>query len=183
MTKYDLLLNEHPPLTYYNEVFDLLRKIECSYKYFRIILLPTLRPTLIGCEIIAVNNTIINSTHATKFDLTNEFSKEVWIVIPTKYKTNGCDVYGGEWIDETKIDNDSKHFYKLEDFSFYKFCVGIDEEMAKSKNIVLENIKTIENVLVEYEKMMVGLCKSYEGLHYSHGLEGIYEYRRKNKKL
>lgn len=179
MSIHKLLISQEGTKEYYINVLKDIEDIRKNYPFTKILFVPTKKPTLLGLEVITVNRDIIRKTFGKEEDFDSEYSKKAYIVIPLEYKIIGCDVYAGNWIEESLVLKDSRHFYERMYFGEYRLCVGVPEEMRKSKNMILENIRTTENMLIEYEKIMKGDASEYDGLAYSHGEEGIDEYRRK----
>ena len=179
MNIYNQLVKQEGNEEYYRKVFKDITEVKKEYPFMKILFVPTNRPTLLGLEVIAVNRNIISKTFSKSEDFLSEFSKKVYLVIPLNYTKKGCTVYGGGWINSKLVSNKSRHFYDRTSFNEYELCVGVPNEFLNNKNVILENIKTTENMLVEYEKIMKGDATEFEGLAYSHGEEGINEFRRK----
>ena len=166
---------------YYQSVhkdFDELREI---YPYCYLTIPPTVEPQVASIRVIAVNKDLINLTGATEEDLLNMYSKELWVLIPGKYKNEGCFVYGGKWIDKNVIPQAQQHFYNLDPDKGYRLCVGVPESFARMNNVILENVKTADHILTAYADYMAGRSKKIILNQYSHGDLGINEYRRKKR--
>lgn len=112
----------------------------------------------------------------------------MYIVVPLDYKSNGCQVYGGKWIDTKSLDEKDNHFFHGKDSRLLltdhglKFCVGTPESFHEMKNVILEAVKTADNMLVAYRKLQTGESSSLELKAYSHGDKGREEYMHDRKR-
>ena len=59
----------------------------------------------------------------------------------------------------------------------YSLCVGLPESFPLMKNVILENVKTAENMLIAYERVMTGVSNTLELIAYSHGEHGSKEFQ------
>ena len=62
----------------------------------------------------------------------------------------------------------------------YKLCVGTPESFALMQNVILENVRTAEHMLIGYEHIMRGETKSLDIIAYDHGDAGRKQFK-KNK--
>lgn len=132
-------------------------------------------------RVVAANKLKIKEINALEEDFLGQYSKNLLVIIHKDYKENGCIVYGGKWIDTKKIHPNDIHFYPETFFPTlgYKLCVGVPESFRNMQNILLENVRTAENMLIAYESLMEGSCKELILNSYSHGNLGRAQYREK----
>ena len=109
-------------------------------------------------------------------------SKAKEIIVPFDYKKAGCKVYGGKWIDTKLVKEEYQHFNGKRKDGCYLFCVGVPESFLKMENVILENIRTAEKMLIAYELYQTGETRSLELNAYSHGTKGINEYAKDKKR-
>lgn len=117
---------------------------------------------------------------AVETDFTDEYSRELHIEIPVNYRENGCKVYGAGWIDPKKFENKDIHFYsraRLQPDGF-ELCVGTPESFPMMKNVILENVKTAENMLIAYERVMTGASDHLDLIAYAHGENGRKQFQQ-----
>lgn len=166
---------------YYESVKRDFVELKRVYPFASLTILPTVEPHDVIITVIAVSNSIIEAVFGTEDDFTGKYSKLLKIDIPTDYKNNGCKVYGGKWVDFSKIENKDIHFFHekgkvIEKYGGYQMCVGTPESFRKMDNVILEAVKTADNTLVAYERLLTGQSKTLELLAYSHGISGRKEY-------
>ncbi|MFA7436231.1 MAG: hypothetical protein WC006_07720 [Bacilli bacterium] len=176
------LLDKYPGSYYYRSVFKDLTELKESYPFFKIIIIPTSKPTLIGLEITVINIKLIKETGANENDFLDAYSKKSNVIIPIDYKYNGCYIYGGSWIDPNKIPIEDIHFINSTKNDDYLFCLGVPKSFSKLSNVILENIKTLDNIYIAYEKFLCGDSNTVELIAYSHGQKGEYEYDKNKRK-
>lgn len=131
-------------------------------------------------SVIAVNKDIINQTECSKEDCISEYSHQIILYADENYQTNGCTVFGGQWIKPKLIPFEEQHWYKnmaLKDGTKC-LCIGIPQSFADQRNVILESIKTAENLLTYYQILQEGKTPPAKLIQYSHGDLGIYEYRK-----
>ena len=75
-----------------------------------------------------------------------------------------------------------QHFYDINSHGKYQFCVGVPESFIYMKNVILENVRTADKMLVAYELFQTGQTNKLELLAYSHGDKGQKEYKNERKK-
>lgn len=172
---------------YYRSVHSDFKELIQYYPFSELRIPPTKKPSLAVILVVAANRGLIEKTCSIKSDFTTEFTKELYLKIPVDYKTSGCNVYGGKWIDSEKISQQDLHIYtndsiKIGDFVGYKMCVGTPESFLDMRNVILENVRTADNMLVAYERIMRGDSIELNLIAYSHGDKGRKEYLRDRKK-
>ena len=167
---------------YYREVFEDIDEVKKQYPFTNVVLLPTVNPKEIELHVVAVNVEIINTTKAEVNDFLGEYSKEIRVVVPFDYKRSGCKVYGGQWIDLSKLRKKDLHFHDVNEKGELLFCVGTPASFLLMDNVILENIRTAEKMLVAYERYMCSRTAKLELIAYSHGKEGIEEYEKDKKR-
>lgn len=168
--------------TYYNNVYCDFKQLKKKYPFCYLTISPTNEPSNAIIKAIAINKSLIDLTKATENDFKNSYSRELWIVVPWKYRENGCDIYGGKWINPEQIPKEQQHFYNPNPKMGYKLCVGVPESFVRMENVILENVKTADHILTAYADYMSGREKTIILNAYSHGDSGINEYRKKKYK-
>lgn len=63
----------------------------------------------------------------------------------------------------------------------YLFCVGVPQSFIHLKNVLLENVRTAESMMIAYESYQRGITKKVNLIAYSHGEKGKNEYNRNRK--
>lgn len=111
----------------------------------------------------------------------------IHLKITLDYRSSGCLVYGGKWIDERKIPAKDMHLFHsnnqlVENRFGYKMCVGTPESFSSMKNVLLEAVKTADNMLVAYERVQSGTSDRVILNAYSHGDIGRKEYQNDRKR-
>ena len=167
---------------YVKEVFKDIQEAKETYPFIKATLLPTVNPMPIQLKVIAVNISLLERTHAKCEDFVGAYSRELEIVVPFDYKQTGCEVYGGKWIDTKVLKEEYRHFYKKRKDGCYLFCVGVPESFPQMENVILENIRTAEKMLIAYELYQIGENRKFELNAYSHGRKGINEYIKDKKR-
>ena len=167
---------------YVEDVFADIQQARKKYPFIEATLLPTVDPTPIQLRVVAVNKSLLEQTNATCEDFVGPYSKELEIIVPFDYKNAGCKVYGGKWIDTIMVKEEYQHFNGKRKDGCYLFCVGVPESFPQMENVILENIKTAEKILIAYELYQTGETKILELNAYSHGTKGINEYIEDKKK-
>lgn len=157
-----------------------LKELIDYYPFTKKIIIPTALPGIIKLEIIAVNKNIIDDLLATEEDFLGEYSKRIIVEIPKDYPNSHCIITGGKWIDYQKFDSKDKHFYDRGNDGV-EFCVGVPTSVKYLRNVLLENVMTVENLLVGYEMLQKKYTSKLEVRAYSHGNEGIKEYNNERK--
>lgn len=104
------------------------------------------------------------------------------------YKNIGCWVYGAKWFEKGVFLDKDIHFFHENgrlirtDYG-YQFCVGTPDSFSTMHNVILENIRTAENMLIAYEEVMSGRADKLHLIAYAHGERGIEQYRKENEQL
>lgn len=174
------------PIKYYDEYYDDVKidydEMMKVYPFSSLSFLPTAEPSPAIINVVAVNKSIIDSMHAAQEDFTGKYNKELKVIVPFDFKKRGCLVYGGSWIDVSKISESERHFYtdKKSD-GRYLLCLGVPESFQQMDNVILENVKTAENLLIAYEKVMRYGGRIYVKA-YAHGKKGEEEFRNDRNK-
>ena len=166
---------------YYDKVDKDINEASKYYPWINEVYIPTVKPISKIYEIIVVNKNFIDDSVSIKDDFINEYSKKVIVIVPNNYPNTHCLVYGGNWIDIEKVSYDDRHFYPQE-CGLNLFCVGVPKSVNDYSNIILENLKTVENMLNAYELYQKGETNTLELLSYSHGKEGEREYGKQKRK-
>ena len=116
-----------------------------------------------------------------------QYSKELHIIVPIDYQANGCVVYGGSWIDASKLQDDDIHLFRengkpIKTQYGYKLCIGTPESFAMMKNVILESVRTADNLLVAYERIMTGKARKLDLIAYAHGNAGRIQFLLNNRR-
>ena len=167
---------------YYEDVRKDFEELKVEYPYSTMYMPPTVEPYQIRLRVIAVHRDVILASKAEEEDFLEEYSKELQIVIPWNYKKLGCKVYGGAWLQEELIHEADRHFYGKRKNGTREFCVGVNESFQTFNNVILENVKTSENMLIAYEQVQKGITLRARLIGYAHGNKGEKEYERDRKK-
>ncbi len=135
---------------------------------------------------VAVNKGLIDMVGGVESDFLGDFSKALHLQVPVDYRNRGCIVYGAGWIKTEKLANEDIHFFhddgKLIRTRFgLQICIGTPESFPLMKNVILENVRTAENMLIAYERVMTGASERLEMISYAHGEQGRIQFQ-KNKK-
>lgn len=172
---------------YYVSVKQDFEELKTEYPFAMLTIPPTVEPSLASITVIAVNNVIIDAVCGRPEDFIGEYSKKLRIEIPEDYKTVGCRVFGCGWFDESKFKNKDIHLYHrgnklIENAHGYEMCVGTPESFPMMKNVILEAVRTADNIMVAYERVQRGETDKVILNAYSHGDAGREEYRRDKKR-
>ncbi len=159
---------------YYADVLTDFRELKDSYPFSYLTILPTVKPGPAAIRVVAANKALIEMTCSVESDFTDDYSRELHIEIPVNYRKNGCKVYGARWVDLKKFEDKDIHFYnRVKPHPFgYELCIGTPESFPMMKNVILENVKTAENMLIAYERVMTGGSDCLELIAYAHGEKG-----------
>lgn len=159
---------------YYSAVIHDYKELKEQYPFSYLMIPPTVVPRLASLRVVAANRELIQCIDAEENDFTGDYSRELHISIPIDYRENGCKVYGAKWVDVKKFRNQDIHFYnhaRLEEFG-YELCVGTPESFSLMPNVILENVRTAERMLIAYEQVMTGAAKQLNLIAYAHGDAG-----------
>lgn len=173
--------------TYYSRVIEDYSGLKEMYPFSSLHILPTAKPSFATITVIAVNKTVIDAVNGNQEDFTGEYSKQLFLELPIDYRERGCKVYGGKWINKSKFSVKDIHLFHsnsqlIENKYGYQMCVGTPESFPFMKNVLLEAVKTAENMLVAYERVQCGLSDRVILNAYSHGEAGKEEYRKDKKR-
>ena len=165
---------------YYKNVMIDYQEMKEQYPFCCLTILPTFKPTTAMIRVIAANKDLIEMVGAIETDFTKEFSRELYIEVPVDYRESGCKVFGAKWVDLEKLDKKDIHFYDHARLGClgYELCVGLPESFPLMKNVILENVRTAENMLIAYEKLMTGVSDKLELIAYAHGETGSKQFQR-----
>ena len=168
---------------YYSSVLRDFKELKERYPFSTLHIPPTVQPELAAIRVIAANKELIEETLAVESDFLGEYSRELHIVVPVDYRTIGCKVYGAKWLDTGKFKDQDLHFFELPNQypHGYLMCVGLHESFPMMKNVILENVRTAENMLIAYERVMTGAATKLELIAYSHDEEVGKKQFRHNK--
>ena len=153
---------------YYQNVQADITELIQEYPFTKRVIIPVVIPEPIILNVVAVNIGIIRECNAQEKDFKGAYSKELKIVIPYDYRRNGCKIYGASWIDLGKIPPKDHHFNGKENGK-YLFCVGVPQSFMHLKNVLLENVRTAENMMIAYESYQRGITNKVDLIAYSHG--------------
>lgn len=167
---------------YVSSVYSDFAELKEEYPFSSILIMPYSEVHELNIDVIAVNKRIIDEMNAEESDFIGEFSKKIFVKVPFDYRTKGCKIYGGKWIKSTSLkSNRDRHFYDKNEHG-YEFCLGVPISFSKMKNVILECVKTADNMLVAYEQVQRNPNMKLQLNAYSHGIEGIKEYGADRKK-
>lgn len=149
------------------------------YPYMEMSIFPTSKPSQIVVRAVAAEQDIITETCAQMEDFIGSYSKELYIEIPFTYRKDGCKIYGAKWLDKKLFQNKDLHFYEYEydRNKGYRMCVGTPESFHLMKNVLLENIKTADAMLVAYERVQRGDSDKLNLIAYAHGNSGREQFQ------
>lgn len=130
-------------------------------------------------RVIAVHSRVISDEMGFEEDYINEYSKEIFLIIPKDYKVNGCIIYGAKWLNLKDIPDNDLHIYKNKDNNgYHKLCVGVDGSFINLRYPILESIRTSDKILTAYKLYLEGVTSKVILFAYSHGEKGKKEYGR-----
>ena len=169
---------------YYRNVISDYQEMKTIYPFSCLSIPPTVNPVLATIRVVAANKELIDGAMAIKDDFLGEYSRNLYIEIPFDYRKTGCKVYGASWVDMKKYSEKDIHFYKDDKYKEYGYelCVGTPESFPLMKNVILENVRTAENMLIAYEKVMTGEGEKLELIAYAHSYAGRKQFLKNNKK-
>ena len=163
---------------YYDSVKRDFQEMREQYPFSRDCLFPTVSPSLVEIDVIAASSELIKSMNAKEADFIGKYSRKLKVVIPFNYKIAGCDVYGGAWLDIKKIKLSEQHFYpNKKKNGMPLLCVGVPESFSDLKNVLLENVRTADEMLTAYELYLVGQTDKLILKAFSHGDNGKKQYK------
>jgi len=165
---------------YYQKAQEDIRDLKKEYPFTKKVIIPFVNPEPIILSVVVVNIRLIRECNAKEIDFKGNYSKELEVVMPFDYIISGCQIYGASWIDPKKIPQKDYHFNGMKKEK-YIFCVGVPQSFVHFKNVLLENIRTAESMMIAYESYQRGITKKVELIAYSHGEVGKNEYNRNRK--
>ena len=171
---------------YYKAILSDYRELKERYPFSYLSIFPTIKPEPAVIRVVAANKDLIEMSSAVEPDFTGDYSRELRIVVPVDYRERGCKVYGAKWVDLEIFDDEDIHFYCQEQLPpyGYELCVGTPESFPLMRNVILETVKTAENMLIAYERVMTGDSDQLQLLAYAHGDKGRKQFmNNKNKYL
>lgn len=172
---------------YYRNVIADFREMKALYPFCCLTILPTVKPSLAEIRVVAANKSLIEAVGGVDADFLGEYSKELHLQIPVDYKQRGCLVYGAGWVKVEKLANEDVHFFhddgKLIRTKYgLQICVGTPESFPLMRNVILENVRTAENMLIAYERVMTGATNKLEVIAYSHGDAGRRQFQQNTRR-
>ncbi len=172
---------------YYKRVKHDFIELREAYPFSILTILPTVEPSLASISVIAVCMSLVDAVLGQPEDFVGKYSKKLQIIVPHEYWTNGCLVYGGGWVDTTLFQNKDIHFFHdknqlIRTEHGLHMCVGSPESFSKMKNVILESVRTAENMLIAYERAQSSGSKELYLKAYSHGVLGKVEYTNDKKR-
>ena len=168
---------------YYDTVIADFRKLKETYPFSYLTILPTVKPELATIRVVAANRELIDMVGAVETDFKGEYSRELYLVVPLQYKQKGCEVYGAAWVDVKCFESKDIHFFHdngnlIRTRFGLKMCVGTPESFPLMRNVILENVRTAENMLIAYERVMTGASDNLELIAYAHGANGRKQFQQ-----
>lgn len=168
---------------YYRSVLADYSGLKDEYPFSHLFIPPTSKPGFASISVIAVNNTIIKAVEGGPKDFLGEYSKLIYLEIPLDYQQRGCKVFGCGWVDCRRLRKEDLHFFKSKGNKFgYQMCVGVPESFSSMKNVLLEVVKTADNMLVAYERVQRDPSKRLILNAYAHGDVGREAYQKDKKR-
>ncbi len=153
-----------------------------EYPFSQLTFLPTIHFEPAIVRTVAVHKDLVEEVRGKKEDFMGMYSKELYIIIPRDYKQTGCKVYGAPWLDFEKIKAEDIHFFLDKENGAstasrgFHMCVGVPASFPRMKNVLLENVRTADNMLVAYKNAMINDSDTIELKAYSHGDKGEEEF-------
>lgn len=167
---------------YYKSALKDIEGLKKIYPFTSYVLQPSLVPKPITIRTVAAEKKLIELTSAKEQDFLGLYSKALDIIVPFNYKEIGCQVYGGKWINVDRIPDHDQHFYTRNSEGNLLLCVGVPDSFAHMENVILENVRTANRMLIAYELFLTGKTAKLELRAYSHGEKGRNEYNDERKK-
>ena len=154
-----------------------------QYPFCYLTIPPTFEPSQAEIRVVAVNIGLIEAVSGVESDFLGDYSKELHLIVPIDYKQRGCIVYGAEWVQIEKLPNEDVHFFHdngklIRTKHGLQICVGTPESFPLMKNVILENVRTADNMLVAYERVMTGASEKLEMIAYAHGDKGRSQFQK-----
>lgn len=169
-------------LEYFEKVYRDLGELYVVYPFCKVEFPPIESKEDVIITVVAANNSLIDQIDGSESDFLGYYSRKLIVVVPSDYCINGCDVYGGAWIDRNKIPPADHHWFSWNpEYQCLKLCVGVPASFCEMNNVILENVKTAENMLIAYECYQRGLTKNLQLNAYSHGEDGWKQYEAQKR--
>ena len=158
-----------------------------QYPFCYLTIPPTIKPSEAEIRVVAVNKSLIDVVGGVECDFLGDFSKELHLRVPVDYRNRGCIVYGAGWIKTEKLANEDVHFFHdngklIRTRHGLQICVGTPESFPLMRNVILENVRTAENMLIAYERVMTGSSDKLEMIAYAHGEQGRIQFQQNKKR-
>ena len=158
-----------------------------KYPFCYLTIPPTIKPSEAEIRVVAVNRGLIDTVGGVESDFLGDYSKELHLRVPIDYRSLGCIVYGAGWIKTEKLTNEDIHFFHdkgklIRTRHGLQICVGTPESFPLMKNVILENVRTAENMLIAYEQVMAGSSDKLDMIAYAHGEQGRIQFQQNKKR-
>lgn len=172
---------------YYYNVRSDFREMRAQYPFCYLSILPTITPSEAEIRVVAANIGLIDAVCGVENDFLGDCSKELLLRVPVDYQENGCVVYGANWVEIEKLTDEDIHFFHsngkiIKNRYGFQLCVGTPESFSMMPNVILESVKTAENLLIAYERVMTGESKKLEMIAYAHGDVGRRQFKNNRKR-
>ncbi|MEG0835763.1 MAG: hypothetical protein RR413_10005 [Christensenellaceae bacterium] len=173
--------NKEAWIGYYKKVKHDFEELRKRYPFSELILPPTVKPSQAKIISIAVEKRLVEAINGRQNDFLGTYSKQIYLEIPFDYAQRGCIVYGGKWIDVSNLKPRDIHLYGNKKLLInnpygYELCVGTPESCSHMRNVILEAVRTADNLLVAYERVQTGESSDLILHAYSHGVAGRNEF-------
>lgn len=158
-----------------------------QYPFSYLTIPPTVKPMEVEIRVVAASKGLIDMVCGVESDFLGAYSKELHLCVPVNYRNKGCIVYGADWVKTEKFADDDIHFFH-EDGELIRtrhglqICVGTPESFPLMRNVILENVRTAENMLIAYERVMTGATEKLEMIAYAHGEDGRIQFQQNRKR-
>ena len=161
--------------------------MKIQYPFCYLTIPPTVEPSLIEIRVVAANVDLIEAVGGVESDFLGVYSKELHLIVPVDYQIRGCKVYGAEWVKTDQLHNKDIHFFHdngklIRTKHGLQICVGTPESFPLMKNVILENVRTADNMLIAYERVMAGLTDKLDMIAYAHGDKGIKQFKNNKRR-
>lgn len=168
---------------YYRNVITDFKELKEHYPFSCLTIPPTVQPELATIRVVAANRELIEMTGAEEADFTGAYTRELRLIVPHSYRQKGCEVFGADWVDLNRFEHKDIHFFHdngnpIRTRFGLHICVGTPESFLLMKNVILENVRTAENMLIAYERVMAGNSERLELIAYAHGEKGRIQFQQ-----
>lgn len=174
--------------TYCKEVQKDFKELKAAYPFSYLTIPLTCQPEPAVIRVVAANKALVDAIAGVEADFLEEYSRELYLIVPPDYQKRGCMVFGAKWLDLSKISAQDVHLnhhnnkFIERSYGFY-LCVGTPESFNLLKNVILENVRTAEQMLIGYERIMRGCTKTFDVIAYTHGDAGRKQYKKNKNKF